>query len=63
MTIYCDKLWKLFIEKVNKTYMKLSNRSSYITLAKLSKEAIITLEVLKKIWNEIYLKWAILWNL
>lgn len=50
MTVSYDKLWKLLIDKkMNKTQMRLATGISSSTLAKLSKEEPVTLEVLEKI--------------
>ena len=55
MTVSYDKLWKLLIDKkMNKTQMRLATGISSSTLAKLSKEAPVTLEVLEKICNELH---------
>ena len=55
MTISYDKLWKLLIDKkMNKTQMRLATGISSSTLAKLSKEEPVTLEVLEKICNELH---------
>lgn len=55
MTVSYDKLWKLLIDKkMNKTQMRLATGISSSTLAKLSKEKPVTLEVLEKICNELH---------
>ena len=55
MTVSYDKLWKLLIDKkMNKTQMRLATGISSSTLAKLSKEEPVTLEVLEKICNELH---------
>ena len=55
MTVSYDKLWKLIIDKkMNKTQMRLATGISSSTLAKLSKEEPVTLEVLEKICNELH---------
>lgn len=55
MTISYDKLWKLLIDKkMNKTQMRLATGISSSTLAKLSKEEPVTLEVLERICNELH---------
>ncbi len=54
MAVSYDKLWKLLIDKkMNKTQMRLATGISSSTLAKLSKEEPVTLEVLEKICNEL----------
>lgn len=54
MAVSYDKLWKLLIDKkMNKTQMRLATGISFSTLAKLSKEEPVTLEVLEKICNEL----------
>lgn len=55
MNVSYDKLWKLLIDKkMNKTQMRLATGISSSTLAKLSKEEPVTLEVLEKICNELH---------
>ena len=55
MTVSYDKFWKLLIDKkMNKTQMRLATGISSSTLAKLSKEEPVTLEVLEKICNELH---------
>ena len=55
MTVSYDKLWILLIDKkMNKTQMRLATGISSSTLAKLSKEEPVTLEVLEKICNELH---------
>ena len=55
MTVSYDKLWKLLIDKkMNKTQMRLATGISSSTLAKLSKEEPVTLEVLEKICSELH---------
>ena len=55
MTVSYDKLWILLIDKkMNKTQMRLATGISSSTLAKLSKEKPVTLEVLEKICNELH---------
>ena len=55
MTVSYDKLWKLLIDKkMNKTQMRLATGISSSTLAKLSKDEPVTLEVLEKICNELH---------
>lgn len=50
MTVSYDKLWKLLIDKkMNKTQMRLATGISSSTLAKLSKEEPVTLEVLRSL--------------
>lgn len=54
MAVSYDKLWKLLIDKkMNKTQMRLATGISSSTLAKLSKEEPVTLEVLEKICDEL----------
>lgn len=49
MAVFYDKLWKLLIDKkLNKTQMRLATGISPITLAKLSKGKLVTLEVVEK---------------
>lgn len=49
------KVWKLLIDKkLNKTQMWLATGISFSTLAKLSKEGTVTLEVLEKICDELH---------
>lgn len=55
MAVSYDKLWKLLIDKkMNKTQMRLATGISSSTLAKLSKEEPVTLEVLEKICDELH---------
>lgn len=55
MAVSYDKLWKLLIDKkLNKTQMRIATGISSSTLAKLSKEEPVTLEVLDKICDELH---------